>query len=92
MIQIDEVLRELLKFYCKLWHAENPDVESSANVVAAATLCVLEETGDAVQNIGPDGIVTWKATPKFLDSIGCQPGPLVTLESTLNRHGHRSNR
>ena len=62
MIQMDEVLWELSKFYGKKWHAENPDAELSANVSAAAMLCAMEVTGHAVEIIGPDGNVTWKAT------------------------------
>jgi hypothetical protein len=82
IFKMDEVLWELSKFYGKKFQAKNPGVEMSANAMAAATLHAMEVTGHAVENISPDGNVTWQATQKFLDSTGLEPGPLVTLEST----------
>jgi hypothetical protein len=82
IFQMDEVLWEFSKFYRKKFLAENPEL--SADMAAIAVLLALEENGDVVQNIDLDGTVTCKATPQFLDSTGLEPGPLVTLKSTLN--------
>jgi hypothetical protein len=82
--QMDEVLWEFSKLYGKKFHAEHPDAELNADVIAIAMLRAMEVTGDAVQNILPDGNITWKATPKFLGSTSLETGPLVTLGSPLN--------
>ena len=84
IFQMDEVLWEFSKFYGEMFRAKNPDVELSADMAAIAMLRAMEEIGHVVQNISPDGNVTYKATPEFLDSTGSEPGPLVTLRSTLN--------
>ena len=84
IVQMDEVLWEFSKFYGEEFRAKNPDVELSADMAAIAMLRAMEEIGHVVQNISPDGNVTYKATPEFLDSTGSEPGPLVTLRSTLN--------
>jgi hypothetical protein len=83
-IQMDEVLWGLSQFYRKQFLAEYPDVELSAYDSAIALLLSLEINGDVVQNIRPDGNVTWQATPKFLGSTGLEAGSLVTLGSKLN--------
>ena len=84
IFQMDEVLWEFSKFYRKKFLAENPGVELSADMAAIAMVRAMEETGHVAQSISPDGNVTYKATPEFLDSIGSEPGPLVTLKSTLS--------
>ena len=85
IIQMDEVLWESSKCFREKFLAEHPDVELSADIAAIATLRAMEEAGHVVQNIHPDGNVTWKATPQFLDSTGFEAGPLVTLRVyTLN--------
>jgi hypothetical protein len=83
-VQIDEVLWEFSKSYRKMFQAKHPDVKLSAGVAAIATVRAMETTGHAVQNIGPDGNVTWTATKKFLDETGLEAGPLVTVRSTLS--------
>ena len=84
IFQMDEVLWEFSKFYGEMFRAKNPDVELSADMAAIAMVRAMEEIGHVVKNISPDGNVTYKATPEFLDSTGSEPGPLVTLKFTLN--------
>jgi hypothetical protein len=83
-IQMDEVLWEFSKCYRKKFLAEYLDAELNADNAALALMLALETNGDAVQNISPDGNVTWTATTKFLGSTGLERGPLVTSRSTLN--------
>lgn len=84
IIQMDEVLWEFSKVYREKFLAEHPDVELSADLAVIALVNAMEVTGDVVKNFSPSGNVICKATPKFLDSTGLEPGPLVTLRSTLN--------
>jgi hypothetical protein len=84
VVRMEEVLWQLSKYYCRKLNTEHPGAELSPDVAAMALLCALERSGDAVQNICPEGIVTWRATTKFLRDTGLETGPLVTLQSTLN--------
>jgi hypothetical protein len=87
IIQMDEVLWEFSKRYREKFLAEHPDVELSELSPAMAVIALLRAmavTGDVIQNIHPDGNVTWNASPKFLGRTGIEAGRLVTLRCTLN--------
>jgi hypothetical protein len=80
-VQLDEILWEYAKFYRKMMIIDFSDCEwISEEFVAVATCLVLEESGDASRHSDPAGNnITFKATQKFLRSIGHEAGSLVTI-------------
>jgi hypothetical protein len=80
-VQLDEILWECAKFYREMMTVDYPDrKEISEEFVAVVTCLVLEKSGDASRHSDPAADnVTFKATQKFLRSIGRDAGSLVTI-------------
>ncbi len=80
-VQLDEVLWEFANFYYKMMIVDYPDREGDSNELSAIIMCLLfEEKGDVTRHSDPAGNnITFKATQKFLRTIGHEAGSLVTI-------------
>ncbi len=83
-IKIENVIWQFAKLYRDKFAADHPGQQMNMSVAAVATFLALKENGDAVEHADADGSVTWKATPKFLQSTGLEPGPLVIFGPGVN--------
>ena len=83
VVKMDSVLWQFAKFYCRKFNIENPGVSAGMNVMASATLRALRDHGDAEEEYS-DGVSTWRATQKFLDSTGLERGAVLTFGPEIN--------
>jgi hypothetical protein len=84
VVRMDSAFWEFGKFYHKKHLEDHPGSGVSLGVITMGMLLALAENGDAVKHLDADGSVTWRATPKFLTTIGREAGPLVAFGPDLN--------
>jgi hypothetical protein len=80
-VQLDQVLWEFAKLYRKKPIIDHPGREEPSEELVAVMAClVLENFGHVSRHNDPAGNnVTFKATQKFLRSIGHEAGSLITI-------------
>lgn len=78
-IKIENVIWQFAKAFRKKFVADHPGLEISMSVAAVAAFGALKANGHAEECVDSDGAIIWKATPKFLNETGLEPGPLVVL-------------
>ena len=83
IVKMDSVLWQFAKFYRSKLNAEYPDKQIGMNIAATAMMRAMMTSGDAVEEYS-DGVSTWRATQKFLDSTGLERGAVLTFGPGIN--------
>lgn len=84
VVRMDTVLHRMAQYYHREFAKNNPGANVGIGVTVMGTLRALEDSGNAEKHVDADGSVTFRATPKFLATVGGDAGPLVTFGPGVN--------